>query len=197
MKSTKVLTSDGTDRPRRCAIQTPSGSIVADTRAAASILPGVVGRIIDPTRMTMVFHETCPIAAAVTVRACELTNATKIAFNTMNRRPTSAFVCGASAVWRMNRNIAAETVMPRMSMATVSVRGAGPTVSGKTMASMTRPNSQRPAPTAPATATRWTCSESRSSGSRVVAVRTGAPGSGVCTRGWMILFFEFVMVAPV
>ena len=31
MNSTNVLTSDGTGRPRRCAIQTPSGSIVADT----------------------------------------------------------------------------------------------------------------------------------------------------------------------
>ena len=54
----------------------------------------------------MVFHETCPIAAFVTVRACELTRATKTAFSTMNRRPTSAFVCGVPAMCRMHTNIA-------------------------------------------------------------------------------------------
>ena len=196
MNRTNVFTRDGTGMPRRCAIQMPSGSIDAATTDATSILRGVAGRIIDPTRMTIVFHETCPIAAVVTVRACELTSATKIAFSTMNSRPTSAFVCGAPAMWRIHTNIPAETTTPRTSMTTVSVRGAGPTVSGKTMVSMTKPNSQRPAPTAPATARRWTCSERSSSGSRVVAVSTIAPGRGVCSRGWMIFFLGFDMVAP-
>ena len=57
-----------------------------------------------------------------------------------------------------------------------------PTVSGRTTVSITRPNVQSPAPTALKTARRWTCSDSRSSGSRLEAVATGsAPGGRAST----------------
>ncbi len=66
MNTTNVLISDGTGMPRRCAIQNPSGSIDAATTEAASIFLGVAGMIIDPTRMTTVFHDRCSSSIAGT-----------------------------------------------------------------------------------------------------------------------------------
>ena len=63
MNSTNVLTTDGTGRPRRCASQTASGSIEAAAIDVASIFRGVVGMIIDDTRMTIVFHDSRPTAS--------------------------------------------------------------------------------------------------------------------------------------
>jgi len=96
MKMTKASVIDGTARPRRWAIHTPNGSIDAEKSATASILRGVVGRIIEPTRITIVIHDTWPpIVAMVSDRACVLIRATAAALATMNINPTSAFSCDA------------------------------------------------------------------------------------------------------
>src|SRR4051812_11757191 len=93
MYSTRVFSSDGTGTPRRCATQTPTGSIDAATIDAASILYGLVGMIIDDTRMTMMFHDSSPPLSIVGVRAHVFSSETPIALAIMYKRPTSVFVC--------------------------------------------------------------------------------------------------------
>src|SRR5438132_13863687 len=95
MKRTNVFRMEGTGRPRRCAIQTPKGSIDAAAIDAASIFRGVVGMIIDEIRMTIVFHDRCPIVLSVGTAAQVLSMATATAFAIMYQRPASIFVCGA------------------------------------------------------------------------------------------------------
>ena len=50
------MASEGTGRPRRCAIHTPSGPIDAATMTATVILRGVLGMIIALSRMMMVIQ---------------------------------------------------------------------------------------------------------------------------------------------
>ena len=101
MNNTNVSTTDGTGRPRRCMSQTASGSIDAATSEVASILRGVVGMIIDETRMTTMFHDSCrPDESVIAVLDAVLISATATAFTTKNKRPMSVFVWD---VWRAYR----------------------------------------------------------------------------------------------
>src|SRR5258705_3936206 len=99
MNTTNVLITDGTGMPRRCAIQTPSGSMDAATIEAASIFRGVAGMIIDPTRMTTVFHDRCTASVGGTFVQL-LISATPMALATRYRRPASVFTRGACGAYR-------------------------------------------------------------------------------------------------
>src|SRR5580765_2427840 len=95
MNSTNVFMTDGTGIPRRCATHTASGSIVAAAMDVTSILRGVVGMIIDDTRMTIVVHDSRPTASSVGRNAQLLSSATATALSRKYRRPASVFLLGA------------------------------------------------------------------------------------------------------
>src|SRR5258705_5788763 len=98
MNRTKVFTNEGTGRPRRCASQTPSGSIDAATSDAASILRGVDGAIIAAMRMMIGVHDRCSSVCVVGAVTQVVSIAMKIAFRTRYQSPASDFfwqVCGA------------------------------------------------------------------------------------------------------
>jgi hypothetical protein len=82
MNRTKVLITDGTSSPRRCATQTPSGSIDAAMIFVISIFRGAAGMSIDQTRMTTVFHERRSRVSTVGACAHVLSIATPMAFMT-------------------------------------------------------------------------------------------------------------------
>ena len=86
-----VFTNEETGNPRRCAIQTASGSIDAATSDAINVLRGVLGMIIEETRMTIVIHDRCPPGSRAGTLLVVLSRATPTAFNTMYPRPTSIF----------------------------------------------------------------------------------------------------------
>src|SRR5262245_2641829 len=92
MNSTNVLTSDGVGMPRRCATQTPTGSIDAATIEAASIFFGVAGMIIDETRIATVFHDRCSVSV-IGIRVQVLSTAMPIAFSTKYSKAMSLLVC--------------------------------------------------------------------------------------------------------
>jgi hypothetical protein len=96
MYSTRMLPSDGIGAPRRCAIHTASGSVAAAIIEAASIRPGVTGRIIAATRITTVFHDR-PRSSGDAPRCVQvLNNATIAALRTKYTRPALDFRCNVS-----------------------------------------------------------------------------------------------------
>src|SRR3989442_14124458 len=100
MNSTNVFTTEGTGMPRKWPNQTTSGSIDAATIDVASIFRGVVGMIIDDTRMTTVFHDNCPRPSPIGVCTQLFRRATPTAFTTKYRRPASAFDSGRCGAYR-------------------------------------------------------------------------------------------------
>ena len=60
-----MLSSEGTGKPRKWAIQTPSGSIEAAASDAASILFGVLGMIIEEIEDHDVIHDRCHSVSCV------------------------------------------------------------------------------------------------------------------------------------
>src|SRR5215467_8441371 len=85
-----VLASEAIGAPLRCAIHAASGSIAADTSAAASIRRGVAGTTIAAIRITTVFHDKPrpPLSAAKFV--VTLMKATAAAFTTTYHSPAAA-----------------------------------------------------------------------------------------------------------
>src|SRR3954452_18079739 len=100
MNRTNVFTRDGIGIPRRCPIQTASGSIVAADSEVASILRGVVGTIIDETRITIVVQDRRPTASTPAENTHLSSSATKAALSTKYRRPASVFVAGPCEPYR-------------------------------------------------------------------------------------------------
>ncbi len=89
-----MSSSDGTGKPRRWAIQTPSGSIEAAASDAASIFFGVLGMIIEVMRMTIVFHDRRLRVSIVGTITQVLSRAITAALTSMYARPRSIFPCG-------------------------------------------------------------------------------------------------------
>ena len=87
-----MFTTDGTGTPRRCASQTPSGSIDAATSDAASIFRGVDGTIIAEIRMMMVVQDRRPIVSTVGAVTQVVSIAFRIVFRIMNHRLASVFL---------------------------------------------------------------------------------------------------------
>src|SRR3954465_7145410 len=117
MKKAIVPATDGTGKPRRWAIQMPSGSIDAAIKDATSVFPGVLGMIIDEIRITIAIQERCPRSCSVGTRTTELRSAMAIAFTSMYQRLKSPFRCGVQWQERMYANRPAEIRMPLASTA--------------------------------------------------------------------------------
>src|SRR5688572_12507439 len=130
MQRTSVLSSDGTGNPRRCAIQTPSGSIEAAASDAANILFGVLGMIIEETRITIVTHERCCILSAVGGVTHVLSNAIAAAFASMYARPRSILDWGDRLQRRTYRPMNTEKATPAASTNTAVLGTRAPIVNG-------------------------------------------------------------------
>ena len=90
----KVFNSEGTTSPRRCASQTPNGSIDAAINAAASVRLGVDGAVIAYTSTRIVIHErsnTRIRGGPTQLFSIAMRNANR----TITTRLTSVFVCAA------------------------------------------------------------------------------------------------------
>src|SRR5437899_10145639 len=93
MNTKTVFQTDNTGSPRRCANQTPSGSIEAATSEAKSVCRGVEGAVIAYTSTSTAIQERLNNRAAGGV-AQLFSIAIRKALITMVARPTSVFVCG-------------------------------------------------------------------------------------------------------
>jgi hypothetical protein len=149
-----VCIKEGTGNPRRCAIHTASGSMDAAASDASNILRGVLGMIIEETRMTIVIHDTYPSGVRLGTLVLVLRRATPTAFSNMYQRPASVFTCTDCFVYRTHAVMRADARMAASSIATLTLRTGAPTARGVTSASMTRPYVHKAAATAENTPSR-------------------------------------------
>src|SRR5688572_23637266 len=128
MQRTSVASREGTGKPRKWAIQTPSGSIDAAASDATSIFVGVLGMIIEETRITIVAHDRCPRVSVVGTITQVLSSAIAAALTSMYARPRSIFDCGLRVQRRTYTSRKTEKAMAATSMTTAAVRTGAPIV---------------------------------------------------------------------
>src|ERR1041384_451511 len=110
----------------------PRGSFEAAASDATSVLRGVLGMIIDETRITMVVHERWPILSGVGTLTTVFRRAIAAALTSMYQRLKSVFRCCVQWEKRMYRNSPTDIATPQASMASVVVGTTTPTVAGRT-----------------------------------------------------------------
>ena len=91
MYITRVFSTDGVSTPRRWASHTPNGPSEAETSAATSIFPGVLGTIIADSRMMIDVHDRWPIIIVEGSLAQVSSSAMSAEFSIISQSPASAF----------------------------------------------------------------------------------------------------------
>ncbi len=99
----RVFSTDGVSTPRRWASHTPTGPIEAETSAAISILPGVLGTIIADSRMTIDVHDRWPIIIVVGSLAQVSTIAMATECSSISQSPASALASADPEEWLSQR----------------------------------------------------------------------------------------------
>ena len=183
-----MVSSEGTGKPRRWAIQTPSGSIDAATSEAASIFFGVLGMIIEEMRITIVIHDRCPRVSAVgtVTQVLSMAIAERVdqhVHETDVDLAPAASACSSArtGTWRRRRR------SPAISMTTAAPADGGPERQREKHRVHQQTEDPQTAADAAEQRKRRTCSASRSSGSRSgQSDRVPRAGEGVGWRGAMI-----------